>query len=107
MNPSDPPEYGDVHARERGPHTHPGHARPRFMGPPAFQTGMANSAQRGETRGRHLFPLSGWGLVQVRRGQRGRAELVVDAVERGVESTGAAVGIEEWQLPTLREKPLR
>ncbi len=45
--------------------------------------------------------------MQVSRGQRGRAELVVDAVERGVEPTGAAVGIEEGQLPTVREKPLR
>ena len=49
----------------------------------------------------------GWSLVQVSRGQRGRAELVVDAVERGVESTGAAVGIEEWQLPTFHGERLR
>jgi hypothetical protein len=30
----------------------------------------------------------------------------VDAVERSVEPARAAVGIEERQLPTLREKPL-
>jgi len=63
----------------------------------AFPTLLPGLTQHsaGKKKGRHLFPLSGWGLVQVSRGQRSRAELVVDAVERGVEPTDAAVGIEE------------